>query len=230
MAGQPFNAIVNTSILQTMTRSVNTLATVVVTLVALLALGGASLQNFAFALLVGLCSGGYHSIFYSAPLVAKLQNAQKLRLQTASTALDAPRTKAEARLQSAKAAGTPGSADRDAVIAARKARKERERLATGRNGAPARYKRRRPDVPASAVGVVEPELAHPDDEIEEYIGDGEHLDPLDAQTSGQHDLDYELGHEEIRLNLDAVDAPHVVPPTIAPNGEASTPPPGESAR
>src|SRR5580700_7469290 len=45
------------------------MATVVITLVALLALGGASLKNFAFALLVGIVSGGYHSIFYSAPLV-----------------------------------------------------------------------------------------------------------------------------------------------------------------
>jgi len=42
-----------------------------------------------------------------------------------------PRTKAEARLQAAKAAGIP-AADRDAVIAARKARKERERLGTQR--------------------------------------------------------------------------------------------------
>jgi preprotein translocase subunit SecF len=63
MDGEPYDRIVNTSILQTMTRSVNTLATVVITLVALLAFGGASLQNFAFALLVGICSGGYHSIF-----------------------------------------------------------------------------------------------------------------------------------------------------------------------
>src|ERR1035437_2143923 len=77
MDGKPFDTIVNTSILQTMTRSVNTLATVVITLVALLAFGGASLQNFAFALLVGICSGGYHPIFFSAPLVAVLQKRTK---------------------------------------------------------------------------------------------------------------------------------------------------------
>ena len=41
MAGEPYDKIVNTSILQTMTRSFNTLATVVITLVALLAFGGA---------------------------------------------------------------------------------------------------------------------------------------------------------------------------------------------
>ncbi|MDQ6932906.1 MAG: protein translocase subunit SecF, partial [Candidatus Eremiobacteraeota bacterium] len=76
MAGQPYDRIVNTSILQTMTRSINTLATVVITLLALLLLGGGSLQNFAFALLVGIVSGGYHSIFYSAPLVVVLRNRQ----------------------------------------------------------------------------------------------------------------------------------------------------------
>jgi preprotein translocase SecF subunit len=213
MAGQKFDAIVNTSILQTMTRSVNTLATVVITLVALLALGGASLQNFAFALLVGICSGGYHSIFYSAPLVAKLQSMQKARAVAGAASLETPRTKAEARLAAGKA-GTPASAsDRDAVIAARKARRERERLAAQRSGAPARYKRRRPEAPAaSAVGVVVPE-----DETEYAYDDeaaiaGEHLDPLDAQLAGHHDRDYELGHEEIHLNLDAVEAPHYIAP------------------
>jgi preprotein translocase SecF subunit len=223
MAGQKFDAIVNTSILQTMTRSVNTLATVVVTLVALLALGGASLQNFAFALLVGICSGGYHSIFYSAPLVAKLQNAQRARATTSLSNLEAPRTKAEARQQAAKAAGAP-AADRDAVLAARKARRERERAATQRNGAPVRYKRRRPGAPASAVGIVEPELEQAYDESEELDHEPEHdlvhhegMDPLDAQNAGQHDRDYELGHEEIHLNLEAVDAPHlIVPPAPAP--------------
>ncbi len=45
MDGKPFDTIVNTSILQTMTRSVNTLATVVITLVALLTFGGASLAE-----------------------------------------------------------------------------------------------------------------------------------------------------------------------------------------
>ncbi|MGC2242693.1 MAG: protein translocase subunit SecF, partial [Candidatus Aquilonibacter sp.] len=76
MVGVAYETIVNESIKQTMTRSFNTLATVVITLVALLALGGASLKNFAFALLVGICSGGYHSIFYSAPLVLGFRKRQ----------------------------------------------------------------------------------------------------------------------------------------------------------
>ena len=104
MAGEPFDKIVNTSILQTMTRSVNTLATVVITLVALLAFGGASLQNFAFALLVGICSGGYHSIFYSAPLVVRLARAQKRRARRAKRAIRARRRRSSGRARSRRRA------------------------------------------------------------------------------------------------------------------------------
>jgi hypothetical protein len=40
----------------------------------------------------------------------------------------------------------------------------------------------------------------------------EAIDPLDAQSLGHHERDYDLGHEEIHLNLDAADDP-VEPPT-----------------
>jgi preprotein translocase SecF subunit len=194
MAGEPYEKIVNTSILQTMSRSVNTLATVVITLVALFALGGASLQNFAFALLVGICSGGYHSIFYSAPLVARLQKRSRERARAAALDTSVPRTVAEARARAAS------SADRAEIIAARKARRDRERQAATRaGGGPARYKRRRTEGPAAngAIGTVEPALDE-DDEAYEYL---EPIDPLDAQQAGLHDEAYELGHEAISLNL-----------------------------
>jgi preprotein translocase subunit SecF len=121
MYGETFERIVNTSILQTMTRSVNTLATVVVTLVALFALGGASLQNFAFALLVGICSGGYHSIFYSAPLVVKLRAGQHRRERKAAV-----------------------SAEREAITGARREKRANEKR--GRGGSPQKRYRRRRDV------------------------------------------------------------------------------------
>src|SRR5580704_18778096 len=117
MAGQPYDKIVNTSILQTMTRSVNTLATVVITLVALLAFGGASLQNFAFALLVGICSGGYHSIFYSAPLVLVFRKRQ---IETAARKLRASATNAD---RSVSAAPTRGGVSRDDIVSARRDRR-----------------------------------------------------------------------------------------------------------
>jgi preprotein translocase SecF subunit len=204
MAGEPFDAIVNTSILQTMTRSVNTLATVVVTLVALLAFGGASLQNFAFALLVGICSGGYHSIFYSAPLVASFQKRLGTRAARRASLEAQPRTVAEARAQARS------DAERAEILAARKARRERERQSSRRApDGPPKYRRRRNES-ASAVGFVDAEEAEREDLLEEEFDlepqvHDEQLDPLDAQNLGLHDRDYELGHEEIRLNLDAAD-------------------------
>lgn len=206
MAGTPFDKIVNTSILQTMTRSVNTLATVVVTLVALLAFGGLSLQNFAFALLVGICSGGYHSIFYSAPLVAVFQ--RRAKATAAKTSFEAPRTVADARAQTQKVEG-----DRTAIAAARKARKERERQAARSSGrSPARYKRRRDESEPLFEPDEAQELAEGLAFADAFEHEVEHqvepeIDPLDAQQMGLHERSYELGHEEIRLNLDAVEAP-----------------------
>ena len=218
MDGEPFDRIVNTSILQTMTRSVNTLATVVITLVALLLFGGASLQNFAFALLVGIVSGGYHSIFYSAPLVVRLRTRQLERAQARRAAGLAspsarPRSVAEARAQASRSA-----IEREAIIAARRDRKEKERLEAARSaqqqGRPARYKKRRPTEaePTATTSTVETIVEH-DAYVEDPYAD---IDPLDAQQAGLHDEALELGHEEINLNLEegdvaTHDAPHGEP-------------------
>ncbi len=60
---QTFDEVVNTSCNLTMTRSVNTLLTVLITLFALYFFGGATLKNFAFALIVGCIAGAYSSVF-----------------------------------------------------------------------------------------------------------------------------------------------------------------------
>ncbi|MEX0626568.1 MAG: protein translocase subunit SecF [Chloroflexota bacterium] len=69
-AGEPFGAIVNHSILQTLGRSINTSLTVVVTLSALLLLGPATIRTFTLALLIGVISGTYSSIFNASQLLA----------------------------------------------------------------------------------------------------------------------------------------------------------------
>jgi preprotein translocase subunit SecF len=69
-AGEPFGAIVNHSILQTLGRSIITSLTVVVTLSALLLLGPPTIRTFAFALLIGIVSGTYSSIFNASQLLA----------------------------------------------------------------------------------------------------------------------------------------------------------------
>jgi preprotein translocase subunit SecF len=72
-AGEPFDAIVNHSILQTFGRSINTSLTVVVTLTALLFFAGASIHYFVLALLIGIISGTYSSIFNASPLLVVWQ-------------------------------------------------------------------------------------------------------------------------------------------------------------
>jgi preprotein translocase SecF subunit len=72
-AGEPFDAIVNHSILQTFGRSINTSLTVVVTLTALLLFAGSSIHNFVLALLIGIISGTYSSIFNASPLLVVWQ-------------------------------------------------------------------------------------------------------------------------------------------------------------
>jgi preprotein translocase subunit SecF len=68
-AGEPFGAIVNHSILQTLGRSINTSLTVVVTLSALYLLGPITIRTFTLALLIGVVSGTYSSIFNASQLL-----------------------------------------------------------------------------------------------------------------------------------------------------------------
>jgi preprotein translocase subunit SecF len=68
-AGEPFGAIVNHSILQTLGRSISTSLTVVVTLTALLLLGPISIKTFTLALLIGVISGTYSSIFNASQIL-----------------------------------------------------------------------------------------------------------------------------------------------------------------
>ncbi|MFD2681404.1 protein translocase subunit SecDF [Bacillus seohaeanensis] len=60
--------VVNKSLRQTMGRSVNTVITVVFTVIALLIFGSESILNFSIALLVGLIAGTYSSVFIATQL------------------------------------------------------------------------------------------------------------------------------------------------------------------
>ena len=68
--------IVNKSLRQTLTRSVNTVLTVIFVVVALMFLGAESIQNFSIALLIGLLAGTYSSIFISAQIWYVLKKRQ----------------------------------------------------------------------------------------------------------------------------------------------------------
>jgi preprotein translocase subunit SecF len=64
-----FPEIVNASLTETLARSINTSMTVVVTIVALLLLGGVTIQSFLLVLLIGVISGTYSSIFVASQIL-----------------------------------------------------------------------------------------------------------------------------------------------------------------
>jgi len=71
---QNFEAVVNLSIVQSLARSINTSMTVIFVLLALLLLAPTSIKGFALALLVGIISGTYSSIFNASPLLVAWRN------------------------------------------------------------------------------------------------------------------------------------------------------------
>lgn len=69
-----FEETVSHSIVQTLGRSINTSMTVILVLSALLFFGGSSIRWFVAALLIGIFSGTYSSIFNAAPILVVWQN------------------------------------------------------------------------------------------------------------------------------------------------------------
>ncbi|MBE0467781.1 MAG: protein translocase subunit SecF [Candidatus Desulforudis sp.] len=65
---EPLESIIDRSLWQTLARSANTALTVLFMLVALYFLGGATLKTFVLALIIGVTSGTYSSVFISSQL------------------------------------------------------------------------------------------------------------------------------------------------------------------
>lgn len=74
-----FSEVVNRSILETFTRSINTSLTVVMVLIGLLLFGGQTIKWFVVALLIGIVSGTYSSIFNASPLLVVWQEWSEKR-------------------------------------------------------------------------------------------------------------------------------------------------------
>lgn len=71
---KPFEEVVNTSINETLARSLNTSITVILVLLAFYLFGGESIKYFVLALLIGIISGTYSSIFNASPLLVVYNN------------------------------------------------------------------------------------------------------------------------------------------------------------
>lgn len=66
---ESLESIINTSINETLSRTMLTTGTALLVLLALYLLGGAVIRPFAFALLVGFISGVYSTIFIASPVI-----------------------------------------------------------------------------------------------------------------------------------------------------------------
>ncbi len=103
-----FRQITNVSLWETIPRSLATTFITLLPIVALLIFGGATLNDFAFALFIGIASGAYSSIFVAAPLLdwikerepeyARRKDEEVSELQSVggTVVLDAPTLVAEA--------------------------------------------------------------------------------------------------------------------------------------
>jgi len=69
MVKTTYTQMVNNSINQVLIRSINTSLTTLFPVITLLAFGGETLKDFAFALIVGITAGSYSSIFTASPLL-----------------------------------------------------------------------------------------------------------------------------------------------------------------
>jgi preprotein translocase subunit SecF len=72
--GEPFDTVVNHSILQSFVRSINTSFTVILTLLAVFLFTGEAIRYFVLAMLIGIISGTYSSIFNASQILVVWHN------------------------------------------------------------------------------------------------------------------------------------------------------------
>jgi len=84
--GEPFERVVNRSILETIHRSLATQLNAIFVMVAIILFGGGTIQPFIATMLVGMLSGTYSSIFIAVPLVVVWEMAAERRAATAGAA------------------------------------------------------------------------------------------------------------------------------------------------
>lgn len=72
-----FAQIVNKSVVQSFGRSINTSITTLLVLLAIFFFGGVTTKSFILALIIGIVSGAYSSIFLASPLLVAWQKGEK---------------------------------------------------------------------------------------------------------------------------------------------------------
>jgi preprotein translocase subunit SecF len=114
LAKDTYSGVVNTSLNQVFMRSVNTSLVVIIPILSLLLFGGATLKDFAFAMLIGVVSGAYSSIFVAAPILSLLKEREPKYAQIRARAT--ARETTGRRLQPVPAGGGSRGGDGQASV------------------------------------------------------------------------------------------------------------------
>jgi preprotein translocase SecF subunit len=113
-----FAETVNISLLETLARSVNTVLTVELVLVSLYFLGGSTLRGFAGALIIGITSGAWSSIFIASQLLVswkkREEKAKAIAAPARAVSKPAPVRKVAAPVSAISPAAQPGEAGAEA--------------------------------------------------------------------------------------------------------------------
>ena len=75
---EPFENLINMSINQSLSRTINTALTTIIPILALYFFGGNILSDFALALFIGMIAGTYSSIFIASPLLLEWNKIFKI--------------------------------------------------------------------------------------------------------------------------------------------------------
>src|SRR6266480_2947566 len=136
MRRSSFATIANVSLWETIRRSLATTFITLLPIAALFIFGGATLKDFAFALLVGIVSGAYSSIFIAAPLLTILKEREPEFARRKDVKVDGDGRAAEVVLEQAEEAAAAEPApdlspvdaiERVAAEAKRERRRQRRR-------------------------------------------------------------------------------------------------------
>jgi len=154
-----YSDMVNLSMNQTLARSLNTSLVAILPVFAILVvgaeiLGATTLQDFGLALLVGLISGAYSSIFIASPILAGLKErepryvAMRQRIEAKGDRMGLLTPRAAAALVGVSAAG--------GTAAARAQRQSAARAAALRPGQAGAAARRAPLAPRTGTATLDP--------------------------------------------------------------------------
>ncbi|MDP2873648.1 MAG: protein translocase subunit SecF [Bacillota bacterium] len=103
-----YGPLVNRSLNETLTRSINTSATTLLAILAVFLFGGRTIRDFALALMIGMVAGTYSSIFIASPIWATWRESAARAARRAAPA--APAVPAAGRTISAARSAAGGTA------------------------------------------------------------------------------------------------------------------------